>query len=59
MRPQRWHPFPDSESSLSNVRRQLEYRLRFGNWRILFEVEGDRIIIYRIMHRKDVYRFGG
>lgn len=36
-----------------------EYRLRYGNWRILFEVEGDRIIIYRIMHRKDVYRFGG
>jgi len=25
----------------------------------LFEVEGDRLIIYRIMHRKDVYRLGG
>ena len=36
-----------------------EYRLRYGNWRVLFEVEGDRIIIYRIMNRKDVYRLGG
>ena len=36
-----------------------EYRLRYGNWRVLFEVEGDRIIIYRIRHRKDVYRLGG
>ena len=36
-----------------------EYSLRYGNWRVLFEVEGDRIIIYRIRHRKDVYRLGG
>ena len=36
-----------------------EYRLRYGDWRVLFEVEGDRLIIYRIMHRKDVYRLGG
>lgn len=36
-----------------------EYRLRCGNWRVLFEVEDDRIIIYRIRHRKDIYRLGG
>jgi mRNA interferase RelE/StbE len=36
-----------------------EYRLRYGDWRVLFEVEDDRIIIYRIMHRKDIYRLGG
>ena len=33
-----------------------EYRLRAGNYRALFEVEGTRIIVYRIQHRKDVYR---
>jgi mRNA interferase RelE/StbE len=32
-----------------------EYRLRVGTYRILFEVEGDRVIIYRIKHRKDAY----
>ena len=33
-----------------------EYRMRSGNYRALFEVEGDRIIVYRIEHRKDIYR---
>lgn len=33
-----------------------EYRLRVGQYRILFEIEQDVIIIYRILHRKDVYR---
>ena len=33
-----------------------EYRLRVGNWRVLFEVLEDNIIIYRIRHRKEVYR---
>ena len=27
-----------------------EYRLRVGNYRILFEVEGDKIVIYRVIH---------
>jgi mRNA interferase RelE/StbE len=33
-----------------------EYRLRVGDYRVLFEVEGPRIIVYRIIHRKDAYR---
>ena len=33
-----------------------EYRLRVGNYRILFEIEEDKIIIYRILHRKDAYK---
>ena len=33
-----------------------EYRLRVGDYRILFEIDEDRIIVYRIQHRKDVYR---
>lgn len=32
-----------------------EYRLRVGSYRVLFEVEGDRVVIYRIRHRKDAY----
>jgi mRNA interferase RelE/StbE len=36
-----------------------EYRLRVGNFRVLFEIEGTRVIIYRILDRKDAYRFGG
>jgi mRNA interferase RelE/StbE len=32
-----------------------EHRLRVGNYRVLFEVEEDKIIIYRVMHRKEAY----
>lgn len=33
-----------------------EFRLRVGDYRVLFEVEGDKIIVYRVKHRKDAYR---
>jgi mRNA interferase RelE/StbE len=33
-----------------------EYRLRIGVWRVLFEIVGRKIIIYRILHRKEAYR---
>ena len=33
-----------------------EYRMRSGNWRVLFEIEESKIIIYRILHRKEAYR---
>jgi mRNA interferase RelE/StbE len=33
-----------------------EYRLRVGNYRVLFEVEGSNVVIYRIRHRKDIYK---
>ena len=31
------------------------YRLRVGDYRILFDVEDNTIIVYRVRHRKDVY----
>ena len=33
-----------------------EYRLRVGNYRVLFEVEGATVVIYRVLHRKDAYK---
>lgn len=33
-----------------------EYRMRAGDWRVLFELEGDCIIVYRILHRSEAYR---
>ena len=32
-----------------------EYRLRVGNYRILFEIEGQKILVYHIKHRKEAY----
>lgn len=48
------------ESGLhGNIKRLQEadfgYRLRMGNYRVLFDVRGDMILIQKIGHRKDVY----
>jgi mRNA interferase RelE/StbE len=32
-----------------------EFRLRVGDYRVLFEVEGEKVIVYRVIHRKDAY----
>ena len=34
---------------------EVAYRLRMGDYRILFDVAGDVIVIRRIGNRKDVY----
>jgi mRNA interferase RelE/StbE len=33
-----------------------EYRLRVGDYRILFEVGAENVLIYRVLHRKNAYR---
>jgi mRNA interferase RelE/StbE len=33
-----------------------EYRLRVGDYRVLFEIEGKSIIVYRVCHRREAYR---
>ncbi|MBA4369609.1 MAG: plasmid stabilization protein [Desulfobacterium sp.] len=33
-----------------------EYRLRVGDYRVVFEIENKSIIIYRVRHRREVYR---
>jgi mRNA interferase RelE/StbE len=32
-----------------------EYRLRVGDFRVLFEVEEAKIVVYRVVNRKDAY----
>ncbi|NEQ97547.1 MAG: type II toxin-antitoxin system RelE/ParE family toxin [Cyanothece sp. SIO2G6] len=32
-----------------------EYRLRVGDYRILFEINNSMIIIYRVKHRRNAY----
>ena len=33
-----------------------EYRLRIGDYRVLFEIDENQIIVYRIKHRKNAYK---
>ena len=32
------------------------YRFRIGEYRVLFDIEGDEIVILRVGHRSEVYR---
>lgn len=32
------------------------YRFRVGNYRVIFDLEEDTLIILRVGHRKDIYR---
>lgn len=40
---------------LSNPRMGT-FRLRIGNYRAIFDIDDDKIIILRIGHRKDIYK---
>jgi mRNA interferase RelE/StbE len=32
-----------------------EYQLRVGDYRVLFEVDGNRVVVHRVKHRSDAY----
>jgi mRNA interferase RelE/StbE len=52
----------DSTMGLSGDVKRLtnftpEYRLRVGQYRVLFEVENENeVVVYRIVHRREAYR---
>lgn len=50
-----------SKKPLDHARKLLDprlgtYRWRVGNYRIVFDIVEDKIVILRIRHRRDVYR---
>ena len=48
--------FPNVANLKKLVNFEPAYRMRVGDYRILFDVVGDLMIIGRILHRKDSYR---
>ena len=32
------------------------YRFRIGDYRVVFDIEGDEIVILRVGHRREIYR---
>jgi len=32
------------------------YRFRIGEYRVIFDIEGDQIVILRVGHRREIYR---
>ena len=34
------------------------YRFRIGDYRVVFDLEGNKMIVLRVGHRKDIYKKG-
>lgn len=47
-------PFISSKKLTSSI--IGTYRFRIGDFRVIFDLEDDKIIILRIGHRKDIYK---
>ena len=50
-----------SENPLDHAQKLLDeklgsYRFRIGDYRVIFDIEDDQIVILRVGHRKDIYR---
>jgi len=35
-----------------------EYRFGIGDYRVVFDIEGDEIIVLRVGHRREIYKRG-
>jgi mRNA interferase RelE/StbE len=48
-------PRPHGSTKLAG---RSDYRVRVGDWRIVYEVDDERrrVVVIRIAHRSDVYR---
>jgi mRNA interferase RelE/StbE len=33
-----------------------QWRIRVGDWRIRYDIEEDQVLLYRVRHRRDIYR---
>ena len=33
-----------------------QWRIRVGDYRIRYDIEADRVLLYRVRHRRDIYR---
>ncbi len=46
---------PYRDLQLTNV--QIgQWRIRVGDYRIRYDIEGERVLLYRVRHRREIYR---
>jgi mRNA interferase RelE/StbE len=47
------------ENLAGDVKRLVDfippYRLRVGDWRVLFDIDGTQILVHRVLHRSQAY----
>jgi mRNA interferase RelE/StbE len=50
-----------AEAPLSYAKKMIDpalgtYRFRIGDYRVIFDIEGNKLVILRIGHRREIYR---
>lgn len=50
------HPFSNPRVKLLMGITPLTYRLRVGDYRIVYRMEGPKVVVVRIAHRREAYR---
>lgn len=50
-----------SKNPLNHARKMIDhalgtYRFKIGDYRVIFDIEGEEIVILRVGHRKEIYR---
>ena len=59
-KPFRSHKLPKQQDFTGDLKKlkgsKNEYRLRVGNYRVLFQLEGKRLVAYTVGPRKDIYQ---
>jgi len=49
-------PFPSEVERVEGYKGEKIFRVRVGDYRIVFDVEGNSILVLRVGHRKDIYK---
>lgn len=49
------NPFPVGKNP-KRLKGEYAFRLRIGDYRVIYTIESDKVLIYAIRNRKDVYR---
>ena len=50
------HPSSSRRIKLLVGLQPAHFRLRVGDYRIIYRIEGDRVIVVRVAHRREAYR---
>jgi mRNA interferase RelE/StbE len=50
------NPQAPGHDVLQLVGTQSLFRLRVGDWRVIFRLNGEHMIILRVLHRREAYR---
>ncbi|MCD6471545.1 type II toxin-antitoxin system RelE/ParE family toxin [Candidatus Aerophobetes bacterium] len=52
-----------TEASLNYAKKMVDsalgtYRFRMGDYRVIFDIEGNELVVLRVGHRREIYRRG-